>query len=263
MKTALAPPGIPFVLVALVLVLHGPSRAEAEVREWTRASDGRKIQAEFVGMKDENTVQIKMTSGQIFEVPLASLSEADNAYVKELAAEKMKENAPASGSGTPATVPEGEVTVTLSGVHICCGDCVDAVMAVKEDSEAKVDPAVELSASRSDGTVTIKAPTGQAAQVAVRAISAAGFYGTSDHDAIKIPDLKESDFTTPTMVIRDVHLCCRGCVRDFEKAIESVDGVEEATVKAGSTRVTLKGEDFKTYDVMKALRDAGFGGKFQ
>ena len=77
--------GIPVVNLVLVLQLLALPRAEAEVREWTRASDGRKIQAEFVGMKDDTTIQIKMTNGQTFDVPLASLSEADNAFVKELA----------------------------------------------------------------------------------------------------------------------------------------------------------------------------------
>lgn len=249
------------VLVGLLLLVCSPDSLQAEVREWTRAADGKKISAEFVGMKDESTIQIKMSNGQLFDVPLASLSDADQDFVKGL---KMSEESAEKASGSPpAKVPEGEVTVTLSGVHLCCGDCVDAVVAAKDHDKVAVDPAVEITASRSDGTVTVKAPSGKAAQTALRAILSSGFYGISDNEAVKIPELKEDDFTSDTMSVRDVHLCCRGCVRDFNDAVESVEGVKDFEAKAGSTRVTIKGEGFKPYEVMKALREAGFGGSFQ
>jgi copper chaperone CopZ len=250
-------------IVATGIAFFATPSLRAEAREWTRATDGKKIQAEFAGMKDETTVKIKMTNGQVFEIPLSSLSAEDNAFVKKQNEPTGEPEKGAPKSGTKATVPEGEVTVTLSGVHLCCKDCEEAVVAAKDHDRVTVDPEVEITASRSDETVTIKAPSGKAAQAAVRAIMASGFYGKSDHDAIKIPDLKEDDFTTDTMAVRDVHICCRGCVRDFTKAVESVDGVEDFEAKVGSTRVTIKGEGFKTYEVMKALRDAGFGGGFQ
>ena len=249
------------VLAGLLLLVCTPDRLQAEVREWTRAADGKKISAEFVGMKDESTIQIKMSNGQLFEVPLASLSEGDREFVKGLTMAKEGGDKPSTSS--PPKVPEGEVTVTLSGVHLCCGDCVDAVVAAKEHDKVAVDPAVEISASRSDGTVTIKAPSGKAAQTALRAILSSGFYGKSDNEAVKIPDLKEDDFTSDTMSVRDVHLCCRGCVRDFNDAVESVEGVKDFEAKAGSSRVTIKGEGFKPYEVMAALREAGFGDSFQ
>jgi hypothetical protein len=45
--------------------------------------------------------------------------------------------------------------------------------------------------------------------------------------------------------------------------VEDVDGVEEVDAKPGSTRVAIKGEAFKPYEVMKALREVGIGGTFQ
>jgi copper chaperone CopZ len=54
-----------------------------------------------------------------------------------------------------------------------------------------------------------------------------------------------------------------GCVRAFTKAVESVDGVESCEAKTGAKSVKVTGKDFKTYEVMKALREAGFGGSFQ
>lgn len=233
----------------------------AEVREWTRASDGRKITAEFVGMKDESTVKIKMANGQIFEVPLTGLSAEDNAYIKEANA-KMAGGAKPAGGPTPA-VPEGETTVTLTKVHICCGDCVDAIANIGSDSGNPIPVGVTIAGDRKTESIIIKAPSGKDAQAAIRAVTKAGFYGVSDNPAVAIADLKPDDFTTNTMVIRDPHLCCGGCVKAFTKAVESVEGVESCEAKAGSARVEVTGKDFKTYAVMQALRDAGFSATFQ
>ena len=251
-----------FALVTCCILF--PLFADGEIREWTRASDGKKISASFVGMKGEGVIQIKMANGQVFDVPLSSLSPADNEFVAGLnapAAEKMEEK-----PGTPAekaTIPDGETTVVLSGVAIFCRDCVERIEGLKESEENKVDPSVELSASRSDQTVTIKAPTGKLALATVRKIQGAGYYGTSDVPGIAMSPLKEDDFTTDTMVVRDAAVVCSGGVKAFEKAVESVDGVDKVDAKSGSTRIKVEGEGFKTYEVMKALREAGFGGRFQ
>lgn len=248
------------------LLLSGSLRAE--VREWTRASDGRKISAEFAGMKDEKTVKIKMANGQIFEVPLTGLSAEDNAFVKELNGKMASGGAapapaPAGTDGAKPALPEGETTVTLSKVHICCGDCVDAIANIGSDSGNPIPVGVTISGDRKTESIIIKAPSGKDAQAALRAVTKAGFYGVSDIPAVAIADLKPDDFTTNTMVIRDPHLCCGGCVKAFTKAVESVDGVESCEAKAGSARVEVTGKDFKTYAVMQALRDAGFSATFQ
>lgn len=247
------------VLLLLTCASHG------EVREWTRATDGRKITAEFVAMKDANTVTIKTQGGQTFDVPLASLSPEDGAYAKEAAA-KMGGAPGAGGSasaGPKPALPEGETTVTLSKVHICCGDCVDAVAKIGLDPKNPIPAGVTISADRGNESIIVKASSGKDAQAALRAVVAAGFYGVSDHPAVVIPDLKPDDFTADTMVVRDTHLCCGGCVRAFTKAVESVEGVESCEAKNGANSVKVAGKGFKPHDVMKALREAGFGGSFQ
>lgn len=249
------------VLLALLTV---PPRLEAEVRQWTRASDGKTIPAEFAGMKDERTAKIKLANGQIYEVPLAGLSPDDHAYIK------AKENGaiPASGSApssrTPtADPPGGAVTITLSEVHLCCRDCEEAVTNVAENETTPVPAGVTLTPNRKEETIVISAPSGEAAQVALRSVLEAGFYGKSDNETVKIADLKPDDSTTDTMVVRNVHLCCGGCVKAFGRAVESVDGVKSHGAETGSTRVTVAGKDFKAYEVMQALREAGFGGSSQ
>lgn len=259
MKSHLAP----CVFAAALLVFTTTSRGE--VREWTRASDGKKISAEFVALKDPGTVTIKTADGRTFDVPLASLAPEDGAYAKEAAAK-------IAGGAAPATTPsseakpapsEGGTTVTLSQVHICCGDCVEAVSKIGQDEKNPVPAGVTITGDRSAKTIVVKAPSIKDAQGALRAVVAAGFYGVSDNPAVTIPDLKQDDFKADTMVVRDAHLCCNGCVRAFSKAVESIDGVESCEAKTGSTRVQISGKEFKPYEVMKALREAGFGGAFQ
>ncbi|MDP4940026.1 MAG: SHD1 domain-containing protein, partial [Verrucomicrobiales bacterium] len=199
--------------LALIAMFFIPS-LDAQVRDWTRASDGKKIPAEFAGMKDESTVKIKLANGQIYEVPLSGLSPEDNAFVKELVAKEGGAMKPGAGSAaTPApTVPEGAITITLSGVHLCCKDCEEAVLKIPANEKAPIPAGVTFTPDRKAGTIVIAAPSGKDAQAALRGVMAAGFYGKSDNEAVKIADLKPDEFTASTMVLRDVHLCCSGCV---------------------------------------------------
>jgi copper chaperone CopZ len=82
-----------------------------------------------------------------------------------------------------ASSARAETTVTLTGVHLCCAPCVQAINeAVKEISGAKV------KADRETRSVTITADNAATAQKAVDTIADAGFHGTSDHDTVRIPD---------------------------------------------------------------------------
>ncbi len=239
---------------------------QAESREWTQAASGKKINGEYVGMKDDKTVTIKMANGRAFDVPLASLSPADNDFVKTQMAgggdSEAKPAEPESGS-KPAALPEGEVTVTLSGVHMCCRDCEEAVTTAGANSRIAVDEAVEFEGDRSNDAIIVKAPNGKAMQNALKAVLATGFYGKSDHETLKIADLKDAGIETNTMSVRDVHLCCGGCVKGVEKALKTVEGFEDSTVKEGSSRFIVTGEKLNPYTVMSALRAAGYGGSFQ
>ncbi|MDF1739473.1 MAG: SHD1 domain-containing protein [Verrucomicrobiales bacterium] len=248
--------------VAIAVLFCASSMLRAELRDWTRASDGKKISAEYVGMKDESTVQIKMANGNQFDVPLSGLSEADRDYINGLKTADKKEMATSGGTGEPAAIPEGETTVTLSGVHLSCGECEDAITGIPANEEVKVDPAVKYVVDSKAGTVTITAPTGKAAKTAVDAVSRIGFYGVSDHPSIKIAELKDEAFLSDTMRVRGVQLFCRKCIKEFEKAVESVKGVEEVEAKIGATAIQVTGEGFDCNAVIKALREAGFSATF-
>ncbi len=252
-------PNLP-TLGAVCFLLGTTFASRAEVREWTRASDGRTIRAEFAGMKDEATVKIRTAKGHVFEAPLASLSAEDNEYVR--AAMEKAAPEPMLRSAKPSA-PSAGVTVTLSGVHLCCGDCVEAVAKIGTEGTHSLPKGVSIAGDRSAKSIVVKAPSDKAAQTVLETVLAAGFYGASDHPGLRIPDLEEDDAIADSMVVHGAHLCCGGCVRAFVSAAESVDGVERCEARSGADTARVTGHGFKPTEVMRSLRESGFGGSLQ
>ena len=262
-------------LILTSLTLFTLSSLRAEVREWTQAATGNKLKAEFVKMKDEKTVTIKLVNGRTADVPVASLSDADQTYIKEKSAKadskasmEKKKDGKKGSDGKKPELPKGEVTVVLSGVHICCKSCVKDVAAIKDVKKFRLDEKVEIEADKGGKTITVKAPSGEEAQRALDAIVASGFYGKSDNEAVLIDKprgSKNPDFKSNIMTVVEQHMCCGGCIKAAKKAIAGVEGVDmdALEIEKGDTRFYVKGTDFKPYDVIMALRAAGFGGKSQ
>ena len=261
------------ILILASVAFFTLNSVRAEVREWTQSATGNKLKAEFVKMKDEKTVTIRMVGGRTHDVPVASLSEADQTFIKEKAAGsaeagKAMEKKGEERKGDAPALPEGEVTVVLSDVHLCCKSCIKDAEAVKENEKFRIDEEVEIKADRGEKTITITAPSGKAAERAISGIVASGFYGRSDNEALLIEEAKgakSADFKSPIMTVKDQHLCCGGCVKAATKAVTSVEGVsaDDLEIEEGATRFTVKGTDFKPYEVIMALRAAGFGGTWQ
>lgn len=72
-----------FVLTLVAVVVSGMVHT-SEARTWTQAETGRKIEADAVGVEGDSVV-LKMAGGRTVKVPVATLSEADQLYVKEMA----------------------------------------------------------------------------------------------------------------------------------------------------------------------------------
>ena len=69
-----------------------------------------------------------------------------------------------------------EIKVELTGVHLCCQGCVNAADAALRSVEG-----VNSRCDMENGTVTLTASDDAAAQKALDALAAAGFYGNSDN----------------------------------------------------------------------------------
>ena len=67
----------------------------------------------------------------------------------------------------------------MTGVHLCCQGCVNAVDAALKNVEG-----VESQCDMDNGTVTLTANDDTAAQKALDALAAAGFYGSSDNEQL-------------------------------------------------------------------------------
>ncbi len=213
-----------------------------EARTWTQASTGKTLEGDFVRVRNDN-VMIKMADGNIRELPLAMLTDEDRSFVESQAT-----------AGEPMKAPEGETTVLLSGVHLCCGGCEKGINAAVDGLED-----VEIDVSRSDETVTIKGKSGDAAQKAVTAIAEAGYYGKSDSDAIKIADAGADSSEAGSVSVSGVHLCCGSCVKAVDRAIKTLgDGVEH-TAKSKESDFEVTGK-VSPAAVLAALQAQGING---
>ncbi len=82
-------------LSALAVLLFGAPQSDA--RTWTQAETGRKIEADFVRL--EGDLVVLSMNGQLAKVPLAQLSEEDQAFVEET---KAASGGDAEGGGQAA-----------------------------------------------------------------------------------------------------------------------------------------------------------------
>lgn len=74
----------PLLVGCGILLLSG-----ARSREWT-ATDGRKLEAEFVSTTEDSVIVKRAADGRTFTLPLKSLSKADQTWVKEELAKNVK-----------------------------------------------------------------------------------------------------------------------------------------------------------------------------
>jgi len=146
-------------------------------------------------------------------------------------------------------------SVKLSDVHLCCQSCVKGV----DKAVAKV-PGVTAKSDMDDKTVSLTGPDTATVQKAVDALVAAGYYGKSSDDSIKVSaDTGAKDEKVQSLKVEDTHLCCGSCVKAVNKALGGVSGVSGNDAKKGATSFTITG-DFNEKDAMAALQKAGLTG---
>ena len=148
------------------------------------------------------------------------------------------------------------VHLEVTGVHLCCQGCVDAV-----DAAVK---SVAGATSRCDiekQTVALTARDGAAAQKALDAVAAAGFHGRTDdaHLAMKAVS-RIPRGRMKYLKVSGIHNCCDLCCEAIKGAIATVDGVADDTATPGATAFEVTG-DFQAAALVKALNTAGFGAK--
>ena len=148
------------------------------------------------------------------------------------------------------------VHLEVTGVHLCCQGCVDAV-----DAAVK---SVAGATSRCDiekQTVALTARDGAAAQKALDAIAAAGFHGSTDNARLAMQAASSIPRgRVKRLKVSGIHNCCDLCCEAIKEAIATVDGVTADTATPGATAFEVTG-DFQAAALVKALNTAGFGAK--
>jgi copper chaperone CopZ len=151
-----------------------------------------------------------------------------------------------------AGAASGETKVTISGTHLCCGQCLKAV-----DSTLKDMSGVKHTSSQQAKTIEITAENDAAAQKAIDALAAAGFHGKLDSDKVKFKSIDAGDATVEKLEVSGVHNCCGQCTTAIKKAVTSVSGVTGTNIKNRDETFVVEGK-FKPADLVKSLLDAGF-----
>src|SRR6185436_9868019 len=97
-----------------------------------------------------------------------------------------------------------EISTKISDVHLCCQGCVKGV----EKAVANIKE-VTATVDKDEGTVTLTGPDKAAVQKAANALVAAGYFGKSGNDEIKLTtDAGTKGKKVQTLKLEGVHLCC-------------------------------------------------------
>ena len=152
-----------------------------------------------------------------------------------------------------------ETTLTMTGVHNCCGSCAKGITKAGSIGEG-----VTIDVPEKSTTVTITSKKKGDAMKAAEAIIAAGYFGKieggePDKSASKpaIASKPEAKMTKAT--VSGVHLCCKKCEVAAADAVKTVPGITKSDIVAKATSFTVEGE-FTKSELASALNDAGFAG---
>lgn len=151
-----------------------------------------------------------------------------------------------------ATASGAETKVTVSNTHLCCGMCLTGVTAALKDIKG-----ITHKSSQEAKTIEIVAESDDAAQKAIDALAAAGFYGKLDNEKVKFKPVTAPDGTVEKLEVSGVHNCCGACTRAIQSAVKAVSGVQSNSVKNREGSFTVEGK-FKASELVDALLSAGF-----
>jgi copper chaperone CopZ len=152
-----------------------------------------------------------------------------------------------------AGAARAETTIELKKTHLCCGMCVKAAGEILKGVEG-----VTGKCDQKAGTITITAKDNAAAQKAIDALAAGGFYGdTGSKDVTIKDDSGAKPGKVKTLSVSGIHNCCGMCTAKIKAAVKGVTGVTADTVKAKADTFEVTG-DFDGAELVKALNAAGF-----
>lgn len=147
---------------------------------------------------------------------------------------------------------QAEVKVTVSATHLCCPQCLQGVEAALKDVAG-----VKHTSNQRAKTIELVAENKEAAQKAIEALAAAGFYGKLDSDQVKFPPIVTGAETAQRLELTGIHNCCGACTNAIKSAVTAVPGVTGTDIQNRKTSFVVEG-NFKPGELVQALLNAGF-----
>ena len=148
-------------------------------------------------------------------------------------------------------------TVAVKGTHLCCGGC----QAAADEALSEVDGLSDISCDVNTKVISYKASSEKAAAAGIKALAAAGFYGTATHDAKKLmfPESgAKKGMKANSLLLTGLHLCCTACVTGSQKSLENVKGVSLIDIDRNEQTIKLTGDAISVPEAIAALNKAGF-----
>lgn len=151
-----------------------------------------------------------------------------------------------------------QIKLTLTGVHMCCQGCTDAI-----DASLMNVFGVNSHCDMENQAVTFTASDAVGAREALQSLADEGFYGESDDPTLTI---QTGSDIPPGIVNRagvsGIHNCCDLCCDAIKQAISTVDGVTGDTARPKVTSFDVTGA-FRPVELLRALNGAGFNAKIR
>jgi len=149
--------------------------------------------------------------------------------------------------------------VTVKGVHLCCGSCVEGATAAL----SPVKGVTKIACDRDSKLVNFHAADDKAASAGIAALAAHGFHGKATHGGkpLSFPASGVKKGTTADILtLHGLHLCCGGCVDGAQTAVEKVNGVTAIDIDREAGTMKLTGKNIDVVAALMALNDGGFHG---
>ena len=160
------------------------------------------------------------------------------------------------GCALGLSVQGGEVSGKISGVHLCCKNCVTGV----EKAVGEVQGAT-ATVDKDAGTVVLSGADAATMQKAADALVAAGYFGKSSDGTINLSNKTGAQGKkVSSLQVSGVHLCCTKCVKALDEAIKTIPGAKSHTAEKGAKTFEVTG-DFNDKELFDALHKAGLSGK--
>ncbi|BFU92952.1 MAG: hypothetical protein NTAFB01_41390 [Nitrospira sp.] len=151
-----------------------------------------------------------------------------------------------------------QIKVELTGVHLCCQGCVNAA-----DAALMSVAGVKSRCDMDNGTVALTAGDDAAAQKALDALAAAGFYGSTGNQTVAMKAVNDVPRgKVNSLKVSGIHNCCGLCCGAIKEAIATVTGVTGDTAEPHATTFEVIG-DFNAAALVKALNGAGFSAQVE